>query len=278
MLIVIACSCIRKTKRAPFVARVNNQYLTPERVKGSLNTDAHATDPQTRDFVSQWVNTALLYEEAKAEGLDQSAQVTETLEEMKVQLAVNRLLEKELYADQYAAVTEDEVQAYYHQHKDVYMLAENLAKVRFVLFANRDAATRFRGLLTKGKSWDESLENVSDDSTFKAAIIERVDSQYVKRSTARSQELWKTIAQLRVGDVPQITRDDAGYYVVDLLQMQQAGEVADLASVVGEIRDRVLVEKRQKVFIELLNQLKRKYSVEVNLAALESVDTTKGMR
>lgn len=275
---LIALSCIRKSERVTFVARVNHQYLTPEKVKGSINTTAHATDPQTRDFVTQWINSALLYEEARAEGLDRSAQVNETLEEMKKQLAVDRLLEREVYGDRHAAITEDEVQAYYHQHRDVYLLAEDLAKIRFVLFANRDAASQFRGFLVKGKSWDETLQSLSGDSTIKAAVIERVDSQYVRRSTARSLELWKTVTQLGVGDVPQIGKADAGYYVVSLLQMQRAGEVADFPSVVGETRDRVLVEKRHKAFSELLDRLKKKYSVQVNLAALESVDTTKGTR
>ncbi len=275
ILMLIACSCFRKSEGVPFVARVNNQYLTPEKVKGSLNTAVRATDPQARDFVTQWVNSALLYEEAKAEGLDRSTQVNETLEEMKKQLAINRLLETEVYGDQQAATSNDGVEAYYHQHRDLYLLAEDLAKVRFVLFANRDAASRLRGVLTKGKSWDEALQSLAGDSLFSAAIIERADSEYMKRSTARSMELWRAVTQLRVGDLPQIVKDDAGYYVVGLSQIQRAGEVAELPSVVGETRDRVLVEKRQRALGALLERLKKKYSVQLNLLALESVDTVK---
>jgi len=258
-----------------FVARVDNQYLTPEKVKGSLDTASHVTDPQVRDFVTQWVNSALLYEEAKAQGLDRSPQVNETLEEMKKQLAVNRLLEMEVYRDQQLRITDEEVKSYYDQHKDTYLLAEDLAKIRYVLLANRDAAARFRGQVAKGKSWDEILQGLSGDSSFSAAIIERTDSQYVKRSTVRSMELWKAVTQLRVGELPQIVNDEGGYFVISLLQMQRAGEVAELPSVASETRDRVLVEKRQKAFGELLERLKKKYAVQVNLAALESVETIK---
>jgi peptidyl-prolyl cis-trans isomerase C len=275
---VSACSCVRKSERVTFIARVNNQYLTPEKVKAGLDTAAHATNPQVRDFVTQWVNSALLYEEAKAQGLDRSAQVNETLEEMKKQLAVNRLIETEVYGDQQPTITDEEVEAYYDQHKDGYLLAEDLAKIRFVLFANRDAASRFRGLLVRGKSWDETMRSLSGDSSFSAAIIERADSQYIKRSTVRSMELWKTVTQSRVSDLPQIVKDDAGYFVVSLLQMQRAGEVAELPSVAAETRDRVLVEKRQRAFSELLERLKKKYAVQVNLAALETVDTMNAKR
>lgn len=275
ILMVFACSCFRKSEKVTFVARVNNQYLTPERVTGSFSTVFRGTDAQTRDFVTQWVNSALLYEEAKAQGLDRSTQVNETLEEMKKQLAVNRLLETEVYGNERAAITDDEVEVYYHQHQDLYLLAEDLAKVRFVLFASRDAASRLRSVLAKGKSWDEALQSLSGDSLFSAAMIERADSQYIRRSTVGSMELWRTVTQLRVGDLPQIVKDNAGYYVVGLSQIQRAGEVAELPSVVGETRDRVLVEKRQRALQGLLERLKKKYSVQLNLSALESVDTLK---
>jgi peptidyl-prolyl cis-trans isomerase C len=275
MLMVIASSCVRKSEEVAFVARVNHQYLTPEKVRASLDTTAHATDPQVRDFVTQWVNSALLYEEAKAQGLDRSAQVNETLEEMKKQLAVNRLLETELYANHQPSITDEEVRTYYDRHKDAYLLGEDLAKIRFVLFANRDAASRFRGQLMRGKSWDQTLQSLERDSSVRRSIVERADSQYVKRSTVRSMELWKAVTQLPVGELPQIVKDDAGYFVVSLLQMQRAGDVAELPSVASETRDRVLIEKRQKAFSEFLERLRKKYSVQLNLSALEGVDGVK---
>jgi hypothetical protein len=273
---VVASSCVRKSQGVTFVARVDNQYLTPDKVKASLDTTAHVTDLQVRDFVTQWVNSAVLYEEAKAHGLDRSAQVNETVEEMKKQLAVNRLLEIELYADGEPTITDEEMRTYYDQHKDAYLLGEDLAKIRFVLFADREAAQRFRSQLVRGKSWDQVLQSLGQDSSFSVGIVERADSQYVKRSAVRSTELWKAVMQLRVGELPQIVGDGGGYFVVSLLQMQRAGEVADFPSVALETRDRVLVEKRQKAFTELLERLKKKYTVQVNLSALEGADRIEG--
>lgn len=272
MLMVVASSCVRKSEGVRFVARVNNQYLTPEKVRASVDTTARVTDSQVRDFVTQWVNSAVLYEEARAQGLDRSAQVNETVEEMKKQLAVNRLLETELYADRQPTITDEEMRTYYNQHKDAYLLGEDLAKIRFALFANRDAALHFRSQLVRGKSWDQVVQSMGQDSSFSVAIVERADSQYVKRSTVRSTELWKAVMQLRVGELPQIVGEDGGYFVVSLLQMQRAGEVADFPSVASETRDRVLIEKRQKAFSEFLERLKKKYTVQLNLSAVEGVD------
>jgi hypothetical protein len=59
-LAAVLSSCVRKSETSTFVARVNNEYLTPEKVKGSLDSAGGATDPQVREFVTQWVNSALL--------------------------------------------------------------------------------------------------------------------------------------------------------------------------------------------------------------------------
>jgi peptidyl-prolyl cis-trans isomerase C len=274
-LAAVLSSCVRKSETSTFVARVNNEYLTPEKVKGSLDSAGGATDPQVREFVTQWVNSALLYEEAKAQGLDRSIQVSETLEEIKRQLAVNRLLETEVYKEQESKITDEDVKAYYDQHRDAYLLTEPLARVRFAVFADKDPALRFRGQLAKGKSWSESLQSLSADSSVAGMILERVDSEYVKQSATESAELWEGVRQLRAGESSQVIKGEMRYFVVNLLGMQRAGEIAEFASVAAEARDRVLIEKRRSALGELLERLKKKYAVQVNLPALESVDTMK---
>jgi peptidyl-prolyl cis-trans isomerase C len=266
-------SCVRKSETSTFVARVNNEYLTPEKVKGSLDSTGGTTDPQVREFVTQWVNSALLYEEAKAQGLDRSVQVNETLEEMRRQLAVNRLLETEVYKDQGFKITDEDVKAYYDQHKDAYLLTEPLAKIRFVVFADKDVALRFRGQLAKGKTWDESLQSLSGDSSIAGTILGRVDSEYVKQSATESAEFWEAVKQLHAGDFSQVANGAVGYFVANLLEMQRAGEIADFPSVATESRERVLIDKRRNALSGFLERLKKKYAVQVNLPALESVDT-----
>lgn len=277
-LVMAAPGCTRRSESGAFVARVNNQYLTPEKVAEGLDTTARATEPKVRDFVTEWVNSALLYEEAKSRGLDRSAEVNETLDEMRRQLAVNQLLEKEIYTDQSVEVSEEEIKAYYDQHKGDYLLSEDVAKIRFVRFTSRDAAASFRGQLLKGKPWSEVLQSLSADSAFATALVERVDSLYVKRSTFPSSEVWRAVTQLRLNEFSAVIKDEAGYYVAALLGLQRAGEIAELPVVASETRDRVLVEKRQKALSQFLERLKKKYAVQVNLTALETAGTAREKR
>jgi peptidyl-prolyl cis-trans isomerase C len=272
---IVISSCARKTATGPFVARVNDQYLSTEKVKSAFDTSVVAAQPQVRDYVTHWVNSALLYEEAKAQGLDRSPEVNETMEELRRQLAVNRLLETEVYRDESLQVTDVELSDYYEQHKSDYVLVEDMAKIRYVLFTQREAAGRFRTELLKGKPWMDVLQTLKEDSSFASAVITRADSQYMKKSTAASAELWRAITQLNVGDPPTIVKDEVGYFVLALLGLQRVGETAPLPAVAEATRDRVLIQKRQQSLSQLLERLRGKYSVQVNLGALEIVDTTK---
>src|SRR3989304_6145878 len=168
---------------------------------------------------------------------------------MKKHLSVNQLLEMEVYGDEESEITDEEARAYYDQHRDAYLLTESLAKMRFVVFADKEAASRFRAQLAKGKSWDETLQSLGADSSLAEAIIEHVDSEYVKQSVAETTELWGAVKQLRAGEFSQVTKGDMGYMVVNLLEMQGAGEIADFPSVAAETRARVLVEKKKKAFV-----------------------------
>ena len=262
---------------------MNNDYLTPEKVKGSLDSAAIASGPRVRGFITNWINASLLYEEAKARGIDRSPEVNETLAEMKKQVAVNRLIEGEVYADQSLPITDQEIRAYYDQHKIEYQLTEDVAKVRYVVFANRETASTFRLQASKGKSWADVLQNLSQDSAFASSIVQRADSDYVRQSqpplwlsASSGRDLWRAVSRLQVGETTPIMKVDPGYYLLNLLGMQSKGEIAELPMVELEVRDRVLIEKRQKALDRFLELLRKKYEVQVNLTALETADTTKG--
>ena len=278
LFMLIAPSCGKKKEPNSFVARVNNERLTSQEVEESVDASADGKEAQIRDFVTQWVNSALLYQEAKARGLDRSTEVNETLEEVKRQLAINRLIETEVYNDRFLQATDEELRAYYDRRKSEYLLGEDVAKVQYLLFSSREAAVAFRSQIVRGKSWLESLQSLSQDSAFAASIVNRVDSQYIKQTALSSKNLWEMVSQLRIGKISPIVKSEVGYYIVNLLGMQQKGGLAEFPLVMSEVRDRVLLQKQQKGLEQFLEDLKKKYSVQVNLAASERTDTTRGKK
>jgi len=272
--ILVLVGCERRGQTGNFVARVNNEFLTREKLAESLDTVALRSEPRVREFVSRWVNSALLYEAAKAEGFDRTAEVNKTLEEMRQQLAIDQLLEKELQTEELRQVTPEEMVAYYQEHKDDYLLGEDVAKVGYVLFASRDVATAFRNQVVKTKKWFEVLESFSQDSTLAQSILRRGDSVYVKESTVESKELWRIVSQLRPAEISPVVKGEEGFYVLQTSGLQAKGTVAELPFVEREVRDRVLVQKHQKALDQFLERLRKKYKVQLNLGPFEISDTT----
>ena len=278
LLATATSSCIRKSQTGAFVARVNNEYLTPQKVKESVDTSTTIGGPQVRDLVTQWVNSALLYEEAKSRGFDRSSEVNQTVEDIKRRLVIDRLIEAEVYSDQSLQPTEREVNEYYNQHKPEYLLTEGVARIQYVVFSNRDAAAAFRSQVVKGNPWRDVLQNFTQDSSLTATLIERADSFYVRQSAPSSKDLWKIATPLRVGETSPNVKGDLGYYIVSSLGMQSKGDIAELPLVAVEIQDRVLMEKRQKALEQLLERLRKKHTVQINLLALESTDTSESRK
>ena len=90
-------SCSEELKQSREVAKVDDQTLTVDMIHRQLDTSRGISEAQVRMFTGRWVNTELLYQEAKRQGLDNSEQVLQSLEEAKKQLAINALLEKEVF-------------------------------------------------------------------------------------------------------------------------------------------------------------------------------------
>lgn len=278
LVMVVSSGCGKRKETGAFVARVNNEYLTQEELRETLDTVALGSGPQVRDFVARWVNATLLYEEAKREGLERDPEVNRTLEEMKRQLAIDRLLEKKVYTDELREITDEEIKSYYEKHKGDFLLTENVAKVQYVLFSKREAATSFRNQVVKSQNWFEVLADFAQDSSLVSSIISRVDSLYIRESAPVGKELWETAARLSTGEISPVTKTEEGYYVLRSLGVQQKGDIAELSFVEPEIRDRVLVEKHQKALERFLDRLRKKYAVELNLDVLGTVDTTQTQR
>jgi len=85
-------SCTRQPERTQEVARVDDQTLTSDMVHQQLDTSGGISEMQVRMFARQWVNSELLYQEAKRQGLDRSEGVLRNLENARRELAINALL------------------------------------------------------------------------------------------------------------------------------------------------------------------------------------------
>ncbi len=96
-------------------------------------------------------------------------------------------------------------------------------------------------------------------------MLERADSVYVSEQEMFPASVWGTLIKTRVGRISSVLKTGQGYFVFQLLAFRKRGAPSELRYTLPEIRERIVVEKRRKLLDSLLNELRQRYAVEVNL-------------
>lgn len=249
-----------------YIAKVNNNVLTYEMIRPRLDTSA-AIEPQVREYTQNWVNNELLYQEAIKRGYENVPAVTQPLEEIKRQLAVNVFLQKEVYEKVALMVSPEEVQQYYDSHKQEFLLAEDKVKLSYLVFENRDAAASFRAEVVKGTRWTDAASRLTGNRTSKT-VLESAESLFYTQSTLAPVELWKVVQTMSLNEVSFPVKTSVGFYVIYLQAKQLKGEIATVESVWNEIRQRIVMEKRRQGVDSMLTDLRRRNAVQMNLSTI----------
>jgi hypothetical protein len=111
--------------------------------------------------------------------------MNQKVEEVRRQLAINALLEKEVYSQKTSNFSVQDIRQYYDAHLKEFNAMHDMALVSFALFKNRDAATEFRNLVLKGTLWNSAINQHAQ------SVVMRVDSTYQTQATLLPAELWR---------------------------------------------------------------------------------------
>ena len=271
-LLVLFVGCARKDSSQQPLARIDDRTLTLEDVRARLDSSRGVTAAQVGEYTRRWINDEILYREAVRRGLDNSESLRAQLEEVHRQLAINALLQEEIYSDKLQQSTAGEVAQYYSAHSKEFTLSADVALVSYALFHDRDAANAFRTSVLKGTSWKQAIGQVLADPQQSSQIVARIDSAYYNQNTLLPAELWRVAAASAKPEASFPIRTNEGSYVLIVWKFGRQGQVADLAYVENDIRSRMTIERRRRALTSLVETLRSKHTVEYLLS--EEPDTS----
>lgn len=270
MLLFVSCG--RKDSSQQPLARIDERTLTLEDVRARLDSSRGVTAAQVGEYARRWINDEILYREAVRRGLDNTEQARSQLEEVRRQLAINALLQEEIYSDKLQQSTAEDVSQYYTAHSKEFTLSADVALVSYVLFRDRDAANAFRTTVLRGTPWRQAIGQVLEDPQQSSQVVARIDTSYYSQNTLLPAELWR-VAAASVKPEPSFPiRTDEGSYVLIVWKFGRQGQVADLAYVENEIRSRLTIERRRRALTALVETLRSKHTVELLLS--DEADTS----
>jgi hypothetical protein len=259
--VVIIAACSKQNGDAREVARVDDQVLTYDAVQKRLDTTLGLTEYQIRNYATEWISSELLYQEAKRRGFDQSEAVLSGVEDARKQLSVSALLDQVVFNDSAALIPAAEVSQYYTAHQGELILTSDLVWISMVVFSEREIADRFRTRVLEGGGWTSSVEKF--DSV--QSILTRTDSTFYTSSDLYPPELWKVATTLKEKEVSFPVKTDAGFFVILSLGQYKRGTLPPRRYMEDVIRHRLLIDHRQRRYVEFLESLRRRHAVSISL-------------
>jgi peptidyl-prolyl cis-trans isomerase C len=255
--------CRKTEPSATLVARLDNRTLTLEEVRGQLDSSRSISPAELNEYVQRWVTNEMLYDEAVRRGLDQKESVRARMDEVRRQLAINALLNDEVYTKRSMDISPREIAQYYGNHGSEFRLTADVALLSFVLFRDRDAANNFRASVLRGATWRDALEQWLADPKQPTTMLAHVDSAYRTQNTLLPVELWRVASASTKGEPSFPIRTNEGYYVLIVWKLSRQGQVADLPYVDREIKGRLVIDRRQRLLNDLIKNLRARHSVEI---------------
>ncbi len=243
---VLMAGCSRHQETGRLLASVNNSELYMKNVATHVDTSSAYS---VRNYVSNWVNQQILYDEAKKEGLDDATEFKESVSEYARQLAVTMLLNKKVY-EAPIELSQDEITNYYNSHRIEFRATDEIACVNLAAFDKRSFAVSFRNALVSGSSWNEMFNDIPTN-----AIIDVKDSAYVT-SSSMQPAIWDVIRSLEEGKVSFPIQVDSSNYVIEIIKKLNIGDPLPLEYAAPRIKERMIIEKRRQLYHSLLDSLR----------------------
>jgi len=257
LLALTAIGCSKNEPDKTPVARIDKQTLALEEIRAHIDTTREPSQAQIQQYIQRWLTEESLYREAIDRGLDRTEEMNQKVEDVRRQLAINALLEKEVYSQQTSNFSMQDVRQYYDAHSKEFNVMHDMALVSFALFKNRDAATEFRNLVLKGTQWNSAINQHAQ------SVVLRVDSSYRTEATLIPAELWRVASKSTSRELSFPISTDNGYYIIVVWKFIKQGQTADIPLVEQEIRGRLTVERRRQMYDQLVQNLRSKHAIQV---------------
>lgn len=184
LLSILSCDYFRKEEVNPdVVARVYESYLYKEDIRKILPSDYTFEDSVkiANSFVNNWALKKILMHKAKENISDNQEQQFETLiEQYRTDLYTQSYMEILANKELDTVVTNQEAEDFYLNNKNIFVLNEDLLKLRYVKLNEKDAYNE--DIISKFKRFNKEDKNELNSLSLHIVSSFFNDSVWVKAS------------------------------------------------------------------------------------------------
>jgi peptidyl-prolyl cis-trans isomerase C len=256
------------TGEGPVLATYDGKSFTLEDYRGavgSLNTRARKSldegPDRRKQFVENHIVSKLIYNEGVSRGLDKDPEIARRLEELREHLVVQQVMESE----QNAAVTDEQVKAYYDSHTEEFSTEK--VKASHILVDDEALAKDLVAKLRADKTQFAALaaEHSKDLSNAKRGG----DLGYFGRGRMVKEFEDAAFALENDTDISDPVKTRFGWHII-MRTGREKGSVQPFDQVKNQIKVKLVSELRRERTTKLIEDLKKKANLTINEKELAS--------
>lgn len=259
-LVAIVLSFTRCQKRTtgggPVIATVGMAKLTKKELAVQIPTGVQLTKENVSALIDKWINTELLYQEAKRKKLDRDETLQVQLKQLEKEMVVNRLLEKEMAS---IVVTRQEIFDYFTKYKEDFL---NEVKIMRIVVADENLANRALAQLRAGADFVKMAQDISIDRVLEKGA----ESKYLARGfgdprAGGDPALEEAIFQLQPDQISDVIKSQEGYQIIKVTDKKKVKKDVALADVEDYINSILQYRKSHEMLDTMIANLKVKTKV-----------------
>jgi len=269
----------KKSEVAPdaVVARVGDVVLTAAQYEKMLedyppSSRATVAFGDRNSIIDSWIENEVLYQKALKEGYDKDPETLRLLEQAKRRIIVDVFLRR-LYSN--IVVTDSEVEDYYNQHIDKFIVPEQV-RFKIILVDNEELAGILKRALDGGVDFAELAKQHSIDTTRQRGG----ETGFIDRQTCNKlygPEVEKLAFTLEEGQISDPIKTAKGYAIIKV-EKKRPAITRTLRDVRPFIESALAREKRRLIYSNLVLQLKKTLDVEVHPEVWKKIHEEKGIK
>ena len=262
----LACDSSKEEMPPNVIVSVGEGSLTLQQLDDAIpeSIQSKISQEQVSNYIQQWIEMELVYQEALQLGLDKEKSFLAELENAKRELLVRSYLERHLSED--LEIPDIEARAYYNENKESYKLQQDEIKALHILVSDYSQANAAYRRIQGGESFEVVAREVSIDYTENG----RLDLGYFNREEI-VPEIASTVFRTRVGSITRPLRSEFGYHVFKILDKKTKGSYREFEEVKDQIIARLKTIKKNEKYIDLIINLRDRIHVNRNDDLLKEI-------
>jgi len=237
------------------LAQVNNAELRESDLQRMIPVELREaiTGYEINEILRRWVDTELLHQTARREGVDRDPRIAEQLYEMERQLLADEYLQREMHVR--VNVTNDEIREYYDANRDLYTQEVHL---QHILVDTIEEAEALLDELKNGVGFNTLAKKHSlDGSASKGG-----DLGFLGKG-AMNPALEAEVFTMKNREVRGPIESGFGFHIARVVGRRKLSRPVSFDVAHDEIMQTLLLEKQQRAYLELLSELRARASVHI---------------